>query len=163
MQQNYLGKVEVLTLAEDDKELKGACACGNVKYKIEDKPLFTQACHCKNCKLSTGSSFVVHTMVLEKDFLISGDVASITLPTGSGKGYNAYFCIICGVYLFCRYNVSKGRLAIRTKTLENPLEPQAHIFVKDKDPWIEISRKDICHEKMYDREKTWPKESLERI
>ena len=54
-------------------------------------------------------------------------------------------------------------MAIRTKTLENPIEPQAHIFVKDKDPWIEISRKDICHEKMYDREKTWPKESLERI
>ena len=34
---------------------------------------------------------------------------------------------------------------------------------KDKDPWIEITNKGICHEKMYDREKTWPKESLERI
>ena len=36
-------------------------------------------------------------------------------------------------------------------------------FVKDKDPCIEIKDKTICHDTMYDREKTWPKESLERI
>ena len=64
--------------------LEGSCACGNVKYKVEGKPLFTQACHCKNCKLSTGSSFVIHTMIIENDFKISGDVASIDLPPGSG-------------------------------------------------------------------------------
>ena len=84
--------------------LNGTCGCGNVKYKIIDKPLFTQACHCKDCKKSTGSSFVIHTMVLENDFQVNGDIASIELPTGSGKGVNAYFCIICGVYLFCKYN-----------------------------------------------------------
>ena len=65
--------------------------------------------------------------------------------------------------VYCKYNVSEGRIAVRTKTLENPIEPQAHIFVKDKDPWIEIKDKTICHEEMYDREKTWSKESLERI
>ena len=76
------------------KELNGRCGCGNVKYIIKDKPLFTQACHCKDCKISTGSSFVIHTMVLENDLEVMGDVASIELPTGSGKGVNAYFCII---------------------------------------------------------------------
>ena len=81
------------------KELKGQCQCGNVKYTIKDEPLFTQACHCKDCKISTGSSFVIHTMVLDKDLEVKGDVASIELPTGSGKGVNAYFCIICGVYI----------------------------------------------------------------
>ena len=67
------------------KELKGKCGCGNVKYTIKDEPLFTQACHCKDCKISTGSSFVIHTMIIEEDFEIKGDVASIELPTGSGK------------------------------------------------------------------------------
>ena len=99
------------------KNLNGSCACGKVNYSILDKPLFTQACHCKNC----------------------------------------------GVYLYCKYNVAKSRLAIRTATLDQPITPQAHIFVKDKDPWIEISNKDICHDAMYDREKTWPQESLDRI
>ena len=143
--------------------VKGSCSCGNVNYKITNKPLFTQACNCKDCKKSTGSSFVIHTMIMEDDLKISGDIASMELPTGSGKGVNAYFCIICGVYVFCRYNISKGRVAIRTQTLETSIIPQAHIFVKDKDPWIEITNKDICYEKMYDRSKTWPKESLDRI
>ena len=102
-------------------------------------------------------------MVLEKDFEIKGDVASKDLPTGSGKGVNAYFCIICGVYIFCKYNISPERFAVRTQTLEKSITPQAHIFVKDKDPWIEISDKSICYYKMYDREKTWPTQSLDRI
>ena len=143
--------------------LKGKCACGEVNYVITDKPLFTQACHCKNCKISTGSSYVIHTMIFEDDFFIEGKISSTELDTGSGKGYHAYFCIKCCVYLYCKYKIASGRLAIRTSTLEKPITPQAHIFVKDKDPWIEILNKEICHETMYYRDKTWPEESLSRL
>tara|TARA_Y100000741_G_C18172975_1_gene526075 strand:+ start:448 stop:909 length:462 start_codon:yes stop_codon:yes gene_type:complete len=143
--------------------LYGSCSCNNVSYIINNKPLFTQACHCKNCKKSTGSSFVIHTMIFEDDLVVKGEVSSTELPTGSGKGYRAYFCIKCGVYLYCKYNVAKGRIAIRSATLEKPIEPQAHIFIKDKDPWIEISNKKNCYDTMYNREKTWPTESLLRL
>ena len=54
-------------------------------------------------------------------------------------------------------------MAVRTQTLEQPIEPQAHIFIKSKDTWIEIPNKKICYNEMYDREKTWPKDSLDRI
>ena len=84
---------------ENNQSIKGRCKCGEVKYQITEKPLFTQACHCKDCKKSTGSSFVIHTMVLEKDLEVEGDIASIELPTGSGKGVNAYFCIIVSLSL----------------------------------------------------------------
>ena len=30
--------------------LKGSCGCKKVNYEIKDKPLITQACHCKDCK-----------------------------------------------------------------------------------------------------------------
>ena len=143
--------------------LRGGCACGVTSYEIKDNPLFTQACHCKNCKISTGSSFVIHTMIFEDDFMLNGKVSSTELPTGSGKGYRAYFCNNCGVYLYCKYAVATGRLAIRTTTLDNPITPQAHIFIKDKDPWIEISNKEICHDTMYDRDKVWPEDSLKRL
>ena len=146
-----------------NKNLIGKCACGDVKYTIINKPLFTQACHCKNCKKSTGSSFVIHTMIFEDDLVVNGEVSSTQLPTGSGKGYRAYFCINCGVYLYCKYKVAVGRIAIRTATLEKPLVPQAHIFVKDKDPWVEIPNKEICFEIMYEREKIWPEDSLQRL
>lgn len=147
----------------DQNDLKGSCACGKVHYHINNKPLFTQACHCKNCKKSTGSSFVIHTMIFENDLVLKGEVSSTELPTGSRKGYRAYFCVNCGVYLYCKYKVAEGRIAVRTATLDNPISPQAHIYVKDKDPWIEINNKNICFDTMYDRDKIWPKESLKRL
>tara|TARA_B110000014_G_C19946657_1_gene489850 strand:- start:203 stop:667 length:465 start_codon:yes stop_codon:yes gene_type:complete len=147
----------------DKQNLSGSCGCGKVEYKITDKPLFTQACHCKDCKKSTGSSFVIHSMVFEDDLVVQGEVSSTELPTGSGKSYRAYFCVSCGVFLYCKYKISPGRVAVRTATLDNPIAPQVHIFVKDKDPWIDIPNKEICFDKVYDREKTWPKESLERV
>ena len=143
--------------------LTGRCACGEVNYEIKDKPLFTQTCHCKNCKISTGSSFVIHTMIFEDDFILNGKVSSTKLPTGSGKGYRAYFCCNCGIYLYCKYEIATGRLAIRTATLDKPITPEAHIFIKYKDPWIEISNKEICYDTMYDRGKVWPVESLKRL
>jgi hypothetical protein len=145
------------------ENLKGSCSCGKVNYTITDKPLFTQACHCTDCKQSTGSSFVIHTMIFEEDLKINGKVSSTELPSGSGKGYRAYFCVNCGVYLYCKYKVSVGRFAVRTNTLDNIIAPQAHIFVKDKDSWIDIKDKNICYDSYYDREKTWPKESFDRL
>ena len=102
-------------------------------------------------------------MIFEDDFFIEGKISSTELDTGSCKGYRAYFCIKCGVYLYCKYNIAVGRIAIRTATLDNLITPQAHIFIKDKDDWIDIKNKDICFETMYDRDKVWPEESLKRL
>ena len=46
---------------------------------------------------------------------------------------------------------------------DSPITPDAHIFVKDKDPWIDIVNKNICYDAMYDRDKTWSEESLKRL
>ena len=118
----------------NEKHIKVNCTWGEVEYIITDKPLFTQACHCKNCKKSTGSSFVIHTMIFEKDLIVNGNVSSAELPTGSGKGYRAYFCVICGVYLYCKYEVAKGRVAIRSATLEYPLLLRPIFLLKTKIP-----------------------------
>jgi hypothetical protein len=57
-------------------ELKGKCLCGAVKYKLSEKPLFTQACHCKDCKILTGSSYVINSSVLENTLSIEGEISS---------------------------------------------------------------------------------------
>ena len=57
-------------------ELKGKCLCGAVKYKLTEKPLFTQACHCKDCKILTGSSYVINSSVLDNTLSIEGEISS---------------------------------------------------------------------------------------
>ena len=149
---------------EKNESLTGRCICGQVKYRITDKPLFTQACHCKDCKIITGSSYVINTSVLDNTLIIEGEVASTELKAGSGATSNAYFCTKCGTYIYTDYGSAVGRLTVRTKTLDNSesFPPQVHIFTKDKDPWLKLSDDVICFEKMYDPKKTWPEESLKR-
>tara|TARA_Y100001970_G_C14241157_1_gene864962 strand:+ start:2440 stop:2916 length:477 start_codon:yes stop_codon:yes gene_type:complete len=142
----------------------GGCICGEVKYKINKKPLFTQACHCKDCKIITGSSFVVNTSILDNSLEITGELSSGEIIAGSGKKAKIYFCKKCGVYIYSDYESAIGRLTVRTKTFSNPehYPPQAHIFVKNKDTWITLSDEKICFEEMYDPKIMWPKDSQER-
>tara|TARA_B100000579_G_scaffold420007_1_gene419228 strand:+ start:637 stop:1104 length:468 start_codon:yes stop_codon:yes gene_type:complete len=149
------------------KIYEGSCACGQVNYSIIGKPYFTQACHCKDCKKSTGSSYVIHSMIHEDDLSIDGEVNSANLPTGSGAGQRAYFCTKCGVYIYCKYKIAEPekRIALRTKTLNdhNRFPPEAHIFVKDKDPWIKLDGIKNCFDTMYDRDAVWPEDSIKRL
>jgi hypothetical protein len=150
---------------KNNKLLKGGCMCGEVRYKITEQPLFTQACHCKNCKVLTGSSYIVNTSVLENTLIVEGKISSsVELKAGSGAAYRVYFCGKCGAYIYADYDSAIGRLTLRVKTLDNPDEfpPQVHIFVKDKDPWLNLTDDAICFEKMYDPKTTWPEESLNR-
>tara|TARA_B100001250_G_scaffold407968_1_gene429575 strand:+ start:73 stop:558 length:486 start_codon:yes stop_codon:yes gene_type:complete len=150
---------------KNNKKLKGGCICGQVKYHITEKPLFTQACHCKDCKILTGSSYVVNSSVLENTLIIEeGEVSSTELKAGSGALCKTYFCIKCGTYVYADYDSAIGRLTVRTKTLDKPekFPPQVHIFIKNKDPWLNLSDDAICFKEMYDQKKTWPEESLKK-
>ena len=69
---------------EKKESLTGRCICGQVKYRITEKPFFTQACHCKDCKIITGSAYVINTSVLDNTLIIEGDISSTELKTGSG-------------------------------------------------------------------------------
>ena len=126
---------------EKKEILTGRCICAQVKYRITEKPLFTQACHCKDCKIITGSSYVINTSVLDNTLIIEGEVASTELKAGSGATSNAYFCTKCGTYIYTDYVSAVGRLTVRTKTLDSSesFPPQVHIFTKDKDPWLNLS------------------------
>ena len=149
---------------KNNQSLTGGCICGQVKYQIIDKPLFTQACHCKDCKVLTGSSYVVNSSILENTLIVEGEVSSTELKAGSGASYKTYFCTKCGNYVYADYDSAVGRLTVRTKTLDNSekFPPQVHIFTKDKDPWLNLSEDVICFEEMYDQKKTWPEDSLNR-
>ena len=77
---------------EDFKPISGSCICGEIEYTIKSKPLFTHACHCKDCKKITGSSFVVNTSIFESSLDIKGELLEKKLIAGSGKSCKVYFC-----------------------------------------------------------------------
>ena len=69
----------------DFEPIYGGCICGSVKYSINSKPLFTQVCHCLDCKKLTGSSYVMNTSIFEDSLKINGELLKAELIAGSGK------------------------------------------------------------------------------
>lgn len=146
-------------------ELSGKCACGNVRYEIRSEPLFTQACHCRDCQRTTGSAFVIHTIVCEEDFQITGETRMGIGPTGSGAGCELHSCVSCGVIVWVRYRYHKVPvIAVRAGTLENPdaVAPQAHIFTSRKLPWVSLPADVPSFAEGVDRSQVWSQESIER-
>ena len=147
------------------KGLSGKCACGNVTYEIRGAPLFTQACHCTDCQRTTGSAFVIHTVICEADLALRGETRMGHGPTGSGEGCELHACASCGVIVWVRYRYHKVPvIAVRAGTLDDPtaVTPKAHIFTSRKLPWMTIPPGVPSFDEGVDRAEVWSPESIRR-
>ena len=96
--------------------------------------------------------------------LMSGNPEPITVPIPSGKPQEIYRCPSCRVALWSTYGGVHKLRFIRVGTLDNPaaLEPDVHIYVRSKLPWVTLPGNVPAFEAYYDSRKLWPPESLER-
>lgn len=143
----------------------GRCACGALTYELTKAPLFTQACHCRDCQRTTGGAFIVHAIVVEDDLKVDGDIQTYFLPSGSGAGCEASACAKCADYIFVRYLYHKVPvIGLRTGTLDDPsaFPPEAHIFLQSKLPWLTLTDGKPQFQQGVAREDVWPTASVDR-
>ncbi|KAK1597845.1 glutathione-dependent formaldehyde-activating [Colletotrichum navitas] len=43
--------------------LEGGCACGNIRYSLNDSPLVVHCCYCTCCQRETGTAFALNAVV----------------------------------------------------------------------------------------------------
>lgn len=145
--------------------LEGGCACGKVRYAVTEQPMFTQVCHCTDCQRTTGSAFVIHSVIARDDLLIDGATQMAELETGSGAGSEIHFCPDCGTYIWIRYKYHQVPVvALRTGTLDDPsaLTPQGHIFMDSKLDWVTVPEGVPAYPRAASREEMWPPASVDR-
>jgi hypothetical protein len=143
----------------------GRCACGAVTYEVVGTPLFTHACHCRDCQRTTGSAFIVHSILVEDDLKLEGETRMVSLPTGSGAGSEIHACTTCADYIWVRYLYHQVPVvALRTGTLDDPsaYPPEAHIFVGSKQPWLTLGDGKPQFQEAFARENGWPAASVAR-
>lgn len=86
-------------------------------------------------------------------------------PSASGKGQKIARCPQCRIALWSHYAGGGDIFTfIRVGTLDDPdrFPPDIHIFTMSKQPWVILSDDVPAMREYYEREKYWPKESLER-
>ena len=148
----------------------GGCACGNVRFRMESRPLIVHCCHCSWCQRQNGSAFAVNALVeADRVHLLQGHVVDVEVPSPSGANQRIARCPNCQVAVWSYYLVMFGGIGelvrfIRVGTLDDPsrLQPDVHIFTESKQPWVTLPQDALVVEEYYVTEEVWSKKSLER-
>ena len=143
---------------------RGGCKCGSSRFELVDRPLFVHACHCLNCQRASGSAFGITTIVLERDVRL--DSASLSVEPVSGAPHRLrHVCASCRDLIYRTASHHPATALLRSGALDDPREVEidAHIFVKRKRSWLALPEDVPQFQEGYDRERTWPRSSLDRL
>lgn len=145
--------------------MEGGCTCGAVRYRLADRPMFVNCCHCSWCQRETGSAFALNAIIETDRLEVTGAVERVMLPSASGKGQEVVRCATCRVAVWSHY-AGAGRLAafVRAGTLDHPGEcpPDVHIFTTTKLPWLVLDGRVPVMPEYYDLRALWPAEAQAR-
>jgi hypothetical protein len=80
-----------------DKEIKGSCLCGAVRYVLKDHLGIFQYCHCSRCRKFTGGAFAASLFVGPDDFeWLRGADQVGRYEIEQAAHYATQFCKKCG-------------------------------------------------------------------
>lgn len=117
--------------------MKGSCLCGAVRYEISGPLRPSVACHCTQCRKTSGHYWSA-TQVDAADLTITHDegLTWFQSSTHAKRG----FCQRCGSSLFWQMD-GEDRVSIGSGTLDGPtgLHTAKHIFAKDKGDYYDIT------------------------
>ena len=137
-------------------ELSGRCACGDVRYRLAERPFAVHCCHCSDCQRETGSAFVLNGLVESEHLEVTaGEPRAVDTPSNSGKGQRVMRCPRCEVALWSHYGGLGDKAAfVRIGTLEEPGQcpPDVHVFARSKQPWVALPEGARAYDVFYGRD-----------
>ncbi len=114
----------------------GGCVCGGVRYRVDGPLRQVVACHCEQCRRSSGH-FVAATATRRRYFHLtsSNDLRWYDAIPGFRRG----FCATCGSSLFFE-ETGEERISIAAGSLDDArgLNIAAHIFVGEAGAYYKI-------------------------
>jgi hypothetical protein len=119
----------------------GGCHCGAVRYTCSEAPQATLHCHCIDCQKTTGSSFATELLVAAVAVEVTGPLCQYAVKADSGHTLVRKRCESCGSPVMDSSTGFPDHVALRAGGLDDPswVQPQAHIWISRKQPWLMIS------------------------
>lgn len=113
---------------------RGSCLCGAVRYTVAGPLRPVIACHCTQCRKTSGH-FVAATSAPRESVEITGEVRWYRSSETSRRG----FCPVCGSSLF--WDGPGVNLSIHAGTLDGDagVRLAGHIFCADKGAYYQIA------------------------
>ena len=120
--------------------MKGQCWCGQLRYTLNEDPVFSCYCHCHACQRMSGGPCVGFVMARKGALDVEGESASFQSTGGSGRPILQHHCTRCSAAVYYEPQVLDRVVAITASTLNNveDFQPEAHIWVSSQNPRFEI-------------------------
>lgn len=117
--------------------MEGSCHCGAIRFKVKGDPTWLGACYCVDCRKISGSPYMAFAAYKKDQIKIIGNPKKYQ----SSKNVTRSFCEMCGSPITYADTEIPGIISISIGIFNDPnsLEPQEHIWVSQKLPWIHIN------------------------
>lgn len=119
--------------------IRGSCLCGGVRYEVRGTLRDVTACHCSQCRKTSGH--YVAAAAARSNELVLTTSASLRWYRSSESAERG-FCSRCGGNLFWRQTAPGTEwTSIMAGTLDPPTGVRLveHIFVRDKSDYYELA------------------------
>jgi hypothetical protein len=115
----------------------GGCLCGAVRYRISGALRGIIACHCSQCRRTSGH-YAAMTSAPSANIELTKSERLVWYK--SSDSAERAFCAACGANLFWK-QAGSGTVSITAGTLDTPtnLAIERHIFVADKSDYYELA------------------------
>lgn len=116
----------------------GGCLCRAVRYELFARPLAVNACHCNDCKKSSGATNVLMLIADSAAFSASGETHTYLSTADSGRVKEIKRCAHCGVRVWHQNLASPALVFIAAGTLDDTswVIPASHIWVERASPGV---------------------------
>lgn len=129
---------------QNAEKLSGGCLCSAVRYELTPPLRPVVACHCGQCRRTSGN-FVTATRVARERFALTAD-SGLSWYRSSPRAERG-FCARCGSSLFWRAD-GLDTISIMAGTIDGDtgLRTAAHICVADKGDYYKINASEPQYE-----------------
>lgn len=118
--------------------IRGSCLCGGVRYELSGDLRNSVACHCVQCRKTSGHYVSATQVGPEQMHITHGE--TLTWFQSSPQAQRG-FCNRCGSSLFWRHEIDNGAVSVMSGTLDGAtgITTEKHIFVADKGDYYNIA------------------------
>ena len=99
----------------------GGCACGAIRYEINDKPVVENHCQCRDCQRRSGTGHGSYLVFSDRaKATITGEARTWRVAGDSGNEKIHAFCANCGTPVYLAFAAMPTVIAVHACSLDAP-------------------------------------------
>ena len=120
--------------------LTGGCQCGQLRYRMTEKPLTLYCCHCTECQGQSASAFGMSLRVPASGVELEGNYDSYLRDADNPLAVEGVYCPNCGTRVVHRGRGADSGSSIKAGTLDDKswLRPVGHIWMSSAQSWLKL-------------------------